>query len=181
MNAGLLTQIPALDRLLGTHAQQLGADLTGYRHHAYRVTNLCVALAPSGRDQIEKIAIAAAFHDLAIWTDGTFDYLEPSARLARAHLGASGRTEWSPEVERMLLEHHKLTPSRAPASWLVEPFRKADWIDVTRGAMTFGLSRAVVAPILEAWPSAGFHRRLLELSLRRLRTHPWSPLPMLRL
>ena len=40
---------------------------------------------------------------------------------------------------------------------------------------------AVVNEVYARWPSAGFHRRLVQLSLARLRTHPWSPLPMLRL
>jgi hypothetical protein len=44
-----------------------------------------------------------------------------------------------------------------------------------------GLPRAMVSELFDRWPSAGFHARLIRLSLARLRTHPWSPLPMLRL
>lgn len=176
-----LTEIGILDRVLERYAPRLGADFTGYRNHAYRVANLCVMLAPGGHDRTEKTAIAAAFHDLGIWTEHTFDYLEPSVQLARAHLEAIGRSGWIGEVERMIRDHHKVTPSRAPADWLVEPFRQADWIDVSRGVLTFGLSRAAIATIQSAWPSAGFHRRLVQLSLTRLRTHPLSPLPMMRL
>jgi hypothetical protein len=33
---------------------------------------------------------------------------------------------------------------------------------------------------LQAWPNAGFHRRLAQLAFERLRSHPLSPLPMLR-
>ena len=67
------------------------------------------------------------------------------------------------------------------AAGIAEPFRRADWIDVTRGLRTFGLPRVVINEVFAAWPSAGFHRRLVELSFERLRTHPLSPLPMLRL
>jgi hypothetical protein len=35
------------------------------------------------------------------------------------------------EIERMIADHHKITPSRANQDLLVEPFRQADWIDVT--------------------------------------------------
>jgi hypothetical protein len=49
-------------------------------------------------EQLEKVAVAAAFHDLGIWTDGTFDYLPPSIRLAREWLGQSGKAEWEPEI-----------------------------------------------------------------------------------
>lgn len=81
----------------------------------------------------------------------------------------------------MILEHHKISPYRGDSWWLVEPFRRADWIDVSRGLLTFGLSRSVVREIFARWPSAGFHKRLVQLELTRLRTHPWNPLPMMRL
>lgn len=112
----VITEIAMLDRVLRAHAAGLGSDFVGYRNHAYRVANLCIALAPAGPDQIEKIAVATAFHDLGIWTDGTFDYLGPSVRLARAYLTESGRPEWITEVERTILEHHKLSASEADTS-----------------------------------------------------------------
>jgi len=61
------------------------------------------------------------------------------------------------------------------------PFRRADWIDVSRGLLTFGLPRARLVHIFSTWPDAGFHRRLAQLAGRRLLTHPWNPLPMFRL
>jgi len=176
----VVTEIATLDRVLRAHAAGLGDDFVGYRNHAYRVANLCIALTPTGGDQIEKIAVATAFHDLGIWTDGTFDYLGPSVRLARAYLTKSGRPEWIAEVERTILDHHKLSASQADSSWLVEPFRKADWIDVSRGMLTFGLSRRTIDRILATWPSAGFHKRLLQLALKRLWTNPLMPLPMMK-
>ena len=63
----------------------------------------------------------------------------------------------------------------------VESFRRADWIDVSRGLRTFGVPRPFIASLFSAWPSAGFHRRLVELTLDRLWRHPLSPLPMVRL
>lgn len=177
----LLTEIATLDALLQAHAIELGSDLTTYRNHTYRVVNLCVALSSGNPEQLEKIAIAAAFHDLGIWTDGTFDYLQPSIRLADAHLAHSGRTEWTPEITAMILQHHKISAWRGNPHWLVEPFRRADWIDVTRGLRTFGLPRKLLAEIFSTWPNAGFHKRLIQLELKHLRTHPWNPLPMVRL
>ena len=169
-----------LDALLAAHAEALGDDYAGYRNHAQRVAALCAALAPTTGGERERIAIAAAFHDLGIWTDGTFDYLEPSVRLARAHLEAIDRTGWLAEIEEMIRQHHRMRPYRGPAEWLVEPFRRADWIDVSRGALTLGLTRTAVREIRSAWPDAGFHWRLVQLAGRRLRTHPSSPLPMLK-
>ena len=178
----LLTEIATLDELLHAHEAVLGGDFSAYRNHTYRVVNLCAALSSAvAPEQLQKMAIAAAFHDLGIWTDGTFDYLQPSVQLAVTHLSHSGRAEWTPEITAMILEHHKISAWRGNPRWLVEPFRRADWVDVTRGLRTFGLSRSLLREIFSTWPSAGFHKRLVQLELKRLQPHPWSPLPMLRL
>lgn len=165
--------------MLEAHAAELGDDLTSYRNHAYRVANLCLAFSSGGLAQLERIATAAVFHDLGIWTDHTFDYLHPSVRLARAHLIGLGKEEWTPGITEMILQHHKISPYRGDR--LVEQFRCADWVDISKGLITFGLSRKRVNEILAMWPDAGFHKRLVLLGLRRLLTHPWNPLPMVRL
>jgi HD domain len=177
----VVTEIAALDEILNAHATHLGDDFTLYRNHSYRVANLCIAQSAAGAGQIEKIAIAAALHDLGIWTDGTFDYLRPSARLARAYLAGSAKADWEQEIREMILNHHKVTRYRSNPDWLVEPFRRADWIDVTRGLITFGLPRRTIGRLYEIWPSAGFHRRLIELELAHLRKHPLNPFPVFRL
>ncbi len=177
----MLTEIATLDAVLRTHAAALGRDFTAYRNHTHRVVNFCVVHATPDVDALEKIALAAAFHDLGIWTDGTFDYLQPSIELAIDHLARAGRSAWAPEITAMILEHHKITPYRTNPHWLVDPFRRADWADVSRGLIPFGLPRRVVREAFAIWPSAGFHRRLVQLSLERLRAHPATPLPMLRL
>jgi hypothetical protein len=177
----LLTEISLLDEVFEAHAVELGGDFTADRNHAYRVVNLCVALSPGEPAQLEKIATAAAFHDLGIWTDCTFDYLGPSAELACAHLTRAGREEWAPEVTEMIFEHHKISPYRGQRHRLVEPLRRADWVDVSKGLITFGLPRELLREVFSTWPSVGFHKRLVRLGLNRLRTHPWNPLPMVRL
>jgi hypothetical protein len=177
----MLTEIAALDELLNAHADVIGHDFVGYRNHTYRVANLCLEWSSPQPDRLEKIAIATAFHDLGIWTDGTFDYLQPSIRLARAHLTQAGRTEWSAEISSMILEHHKISPCRQGSHALVEPFRRADWLDVSMGLTTSGSSRALVRELFSVWPSAGFHKRLIQLALHRWQAHPLSPLPMIRL
>ena len=74
MKLNLLRRISILDEVLEDHASDLGSDFTAYRNHAYRVVNICMALAPDGHAHLEKVAIAAAFHDLGIWTNHTFDF-----------------------------------------------------------------------------------------------------------
>ena len=98
----MLTTIDTLDRVLHAHRAALGGDFTAYRNHTYRVVNLCAAQFQKSSEQLEKVATAAAFHDLGIWTEGTFDYLQPSVRLASAHLAHVDRVEWIPEISEMI-------------------------------------------------------------------------------
>jgi hypothetical protein len=178
--ASLVTSLPTVELVLGDHASELGHDLTAYRNHVYRVVNLCVAILGDSRGDLEKIAVAAVFHDLGIWTNHTFDYIAPSVALAREHLAARGMADWIPEIEAMIVDHHKVTPSHANPQSLVESFRRADWIDVTRGLRRFGLPRTFIAAVDAAWPNAGFHRRLLQLTIDRFLKHPLTPLPMVK-
>ncbi|MDP3859705.1 MAG: hypothetical protein Q8Q73_18250 [Stagnimonas sp.] len=177
----LHTQVRQLEELLQAHAPALGADFTAYRNHCYRVLNLAASLlATDDAETLEKLAIAVAFHDLGIWTDRTFDYLPPSEQRAQVWLAQAGLERWSEEITLMIREHHKLRRYRTEPSVLVEAMRKADWADVSLGLLRFGLPRAYLRELSAAFPNAGFHRRLVQLSLRRLLSHPWSPLPMLR-
>jgi hypothetical protein len=175
----VLTRIPTIDDVLNDHATALRDDFVPYRNHAYRVANLCVEIA--GRNELEKIAVAAAFHDLGIWTNRTFDYIAPSIALAHDYLVARGREDWTAEIEGMIAYHHKITASTVDPGSLIEAFRRADWIDVTRGLRSFGIRRPFVARLFATWPSAGFHWRLVTLTLERFRSHPLTPLPMVRL
>ena len=179
MSAPLLTRIPVIDDVLDGHAPALRDDLVAYRNHVYRIVNLCIAIA--GRAEIEKVAVAAAFHDLGIWTDRTFDYIPPSIALAHDYLRARGRDDWTAEIEGMIADHHKITSYAAAPDSLIEAFRRADWIDVTRGLRRFGVPSPFVARLFATWPSAGFHWRLVALTLDRFRSHPLTPLPMVRL
>lgn len=178
-----LTAIETVDEVLRAHASALGPDLTGYRNHVYRVINLALLIVADDGDADgrQKIAVAAVHHDLGIWTHHTFDYIAPSVELASAFLASIGRSDWQVDVGAMIAEHHRVTPYRGAASALVEPFRQADWIDVTYGWRTFGLRRRHVRALRATWPDAGFHARLVRLAAARLRSHPWSPLPMLKL
>lgn len=177
----LITTLPLLDRLLQDHATELGADRTAYRNHCYRLVNVAVALS-GRRDEVslQQLSVAAAFHDLGIWTDNTFDYLDPSERRALVYLDNNGLSAWTEEVGAMIREHHRIRSARASAGSLAEAFRKADWLDVSLGLLRFGLAGGFLRELRATFPNAGFHKRLVQLSLRRLLSHPWNPLPMLR-
>jgi hypothetical protein len=176
----MVTSLPTVEEVLDDHASELGHDRIAYRNHVYRVVNLCLAIVGDSRVELEKIAVAAVFHDLGIWTNNTFDYIAPSVAIAREHLAARGKADWIPEIEAMIVDHHKVTPSHANPQALVESFRRADWIDVSRGLRSFGLPRPFIAAVAATWPSAGFHRRLVQLTIDRFLKHPLTPLPMVK-
>jgi hypothetical protein len=179
--SSLLTSVPTVDTVLHNYRSALEHDFIAYRNHVYRVMNLCMAIVGGTRDDLEKIAVAAVFHDLGIWTDHTFDYIAPSVALARKHLVARSRAGWIAEIDAMIVNHHKITHAQARSSRLVEPFRRADWVDVSRGFRRFGLASAFIESLFDTWPSAGFHWRLVELTVDRFRRHPLTPLPMVKL
>src|SRR4030066_1648980 len=155
---------PILDGILESWRASLGGDFAAYRNHCYRVLNFCLAFCGESAETMSKFSIAVAFHDLGIWADNTYDYLGPSKQLARAYLAKSNQGAWSEEIESMIEQHHRLRKYKANPGWLVEPFRKADWIDVTRGRLKFGLLPVFVAETLSQFPNAGFHKRLIALT-----------------
>ena len=174
--------LPTVEEILLRYRQDLGRDFEAYRNHVYRVWHYCMAFRGPDRAEgdEEKVAVAGCFHDLGIWTHGTFDYLDPSAEMARKYLEEKGKPEDFHDVGRMVHFHHKITRYREADGALVEAFRKADWLDVSLGKRRFGLDRGRIRPIYRAFPSLGFYGRLTELTLRRLRTAPLRPLPMFK-
>jgi hypothetical protein len=173
-------ELSIIDALIEPWYSVLGRDFEGYRNHCCRVYWFCCALSGAKGESWLKIAVAAVYHDLGIWTDGTFDYLEPSKRLVRNYLESTGKNAWTDEIVAMIEEHHKMTPWTCKPEWLVEPFRKADWIDLSLGALTFGLNRRFIFEIQGRYPNAGFHTALARLTIERMKTHPTNPLPMMK-
>lgn len=179
----MLTALPLLDDALEHHAAQLGRDFTGYRNHTYRVANFCCVLAemhgrPVDEHALRAISIAAAFHDLGIWTEHTWDYLPPSQRRAHDWLQVRGGERCRAQVDEMIGQHHKLTTYRDDV--LVEAFRLADLADVSRGLVASRIPRPFLREVFGHYPNAGFHRRLLHFSCRHLLRHPLNPMPMMR-
>lgn len=72
----ILTEHPTIDSLFEEWKVQLGRDYLPYRNHVYRVFNLASTLVGTVGEELEKLAVASAFHDVGIWLDETFDYLK---------------------------------------------------------------------------------------------------------
>ena len=165
-----------IDAILDEWRDALGAAHGPYRNHAQRVFHLARSRAGDER----TLAVAAAFHDLGIWSDATFDYLEPSVTRAADWLAARGESSRLAAVAALIRFHHTLTPYRGPHAAAVEAFRRADLADVSMGLIPGGLPRRDYRALRRRFPYLGFHRMLIGLTWREFRRHPLRPLPMLR-
>jgi hypothetical protein len=175
----LIERHPIVDEVLAANAEAFGADRAAYEGHAMRVLNFCAALAPQATD-VDTVAIASAFHDIAVWPDGNLDYLGPSAERARQWL-AERASPASPAAVSLMIElHHKLTPYKGEHATLVEPYRRADLVDVSVGLVRFGLPGEFVREVRARFPNAGFHRALARVIGGWLPRHPTRPFPILR-
>lgn len=177
----IVKTFPLLEEILGSWKPVIGTDFDAYRNHLYRMIHFCFFLHPCTGDDKEKIIIAACFHDIGIWSDGTLDYLPPSVARAVEYLAKTGRQAWTEEITLMIDMHHKLQPFDDPRFPLVEVFRKADIADFSMGYIRMGLTADFVAQVQAAFPNTGFHKRLLQLGTKWFLKHPLNPLPFFRL
>jgi hypothetical protein len=177
-----LVRHPLIDEILDARrdfARGQHAAFEGYRNHAHRVCNFALSISSQSKEGEEKIAIAAAFHDLFVF-DG-LDYLEPSIEEAARYLRETGREAWDREVALTIAFHHRVRPYRGEAAELVEPFRRADWNDVTRGLVRGGIPRELRKAADAELPVKDFvPRALTKLALAWLPRHPLRPAPSFR-
>ena len=174
------TSVPQIDEILSCWKTRIGDDYAGYRGHVYRMFNFCLALHACSDEEKKKLAIAACFHDIGLWSDHTVDYIPPSIAQARQYLAANGLESWSAEIGLMIEMHHKVRPWRGDLYPLVELFRKADLVDFSLGLFTFGLERADVRRVKATIPNEGFHRFLLKGAKDWFLSHPFRPPPFMK-
>ena len=173
-------RLTLLDDILNDWREVIGEDFDGYRNHCQRMVHCCLALRDCSEVERQKLMIAAAFHDIGIWTAHTLDYLPPSVTPAMAYLKDKGLEAWSEEIRLMITEHHKLSAYDDGRYPLVELFRQGDLVDFSLGLVRFGLPRRFVRELKQTFPNAGFHRRLLQLASHWFVRHPLNPAPMMK-
>lgn len=176
----LLDKHPLADALFSQWQTALGNDATAYRNHVYRVLNFALALNPVQDEAREQLVVAAVFHDLGIWSDATFDYLEPSVARAQTWLQENNHNDWGPVVATIIREHHKIRRYQGDYGDVVESFRRADLTDLSLGLIHWGLPRDVVQRVRKQFPNAGFHLCLIKLAVKQFLRQPWRPMPMMK-
>ena len=156
-----VTNHPLIEQILSSWKEQIGNTYEGYRGRVYRMFNCCLALKPSSEEEKDKLAIAAAFHDIGLWSDHTAAYLSHSVVQARKWLAANNLSDWADEIALMIEMHHKVRRYRDPFYPLVEIFRKGDLVDFSLGLFKFGLPSSLIVRLKAEFPNAGFHKLLL--------------------
>lgn len=168
--------------MIEPHRSALGGAYDAYLNHVQRTLACCRLLSPGEVAAETELAwtVAGAFHDLGIWTDNTWDYLEPSVALAEDWLDENDRRDLAPIVGRMIREHHGLR-RRGQKDDPVEIFRRADVIDVWLGLRRYGVKLGDYRQLLREFPDSGFHTTLIKLFAANFVRRPWKPAPMFKL
>ena len=177
--ANITKSDPVIEEILSAFQAELGLHCQKYRNHVYRVFNLALILNATNATNEKVLPIAAAFHDLGIWTAHTFDYLSPSVELAKTYLQKHGLSNLENQVTAIINNHHKLSMYKGDA--IVESFRKADLIDLSLGLISFGVHKETLKELNTEFPSFGFHRFIVKQAIKNTMLHPLNPLPMMRL
>jgi len=168
-----------IEDIMPTFKSAMGSDYDKYKNHVYRVFFNCL-LIDCGKNNEEKYAIAAVFHDIGIWTNHTFDYLNPSIEQAKIYLTERNNAGWLDEISLMIYWHHKMSKYQGTHEEIVETFRKADWIDVSLALLTFKFDKQKINENRRRFPSSGFHMFLIKKTIKNLFKHPLNPLPMFK-
>jgi hypothetical protein len=185
----IYTSHPVLDAVLEHHAEEIGpVDLVKYRGHCLRVLSFAGYYLRRHEEysKVEEIpahvfdvmALALAYHDIALWTAGVLHYLEPSVEVLMADWQSAavpGLPAFSPadlETARVIiLEHHRYNTWKLPEGSTVDraavnAVRRGDWADATVGFVKTGLPPAYLEQAYNVIPAAGFHRMLLDFGGR---------------
>ena len=106
---------PTLVKYLDMFDEQLGDDRTAYENHCLRTLSFAEeflrgdGLSEEDIQSKRKIMeTTLAFHDIALWSDGELDYLEPSAAQADKVVKDLSKEDMQ-LVRDIIIYHHKFT------------------------------------------------------------------------
>ncbi|MDH5607853.1 MAG: HD domain-containing protein [Cyclobacteriaceae bacterium] len=166
-----------IDELLEPYRENLGPHYPTYRNHAHRVYEYARIFCL--QNESIKLQLCAAFHDLAIWTGNSMDYLHDSAEIARAYTETNQPYIVSDEIVFIIKNHHRLR--RIKGHLEGESFRKADLIDLSAGLIHFNIPPSLIRETESKFPRLGFTKLILNLTFHWALRHPYRPFPMIRI
>ncbi len=166
-------------------------ELTGaadgpMERHGLRCFLICQRLATRAGTPIDRevMLVAALLHDIGLYEGASEGgaYVTDGRHYAERMLSA--RQGWDGERLRLCLDaierHHELRPQwRAGAE--VELLRRADLIELSAGAVSFGAGRGWLRGLASAVPRRGLYGEVGAMVVKALRERPLTmPLILLR-
>lgn len=181
-----------IDKVLEPYKERMQDDYIRYRNHCQRVFTFTMYFMAEPIDsshatnEISKVSIAVAFHDIGIWSHNTVDYIDPSRQEAEQYIKnnipVDKQAEWAKDIDIMIERHHQILASDLPEiSPIAEAFRKADLVDFSLGFIRSELPLEVMRAVLASYANEGFHYRLVQLAAAWFIRNPFNPAPMMRL
>jgi hypothetical protein len=149
----------------------------GLRNHCLRLYAFATLLL---REQGSKLPADLAYtvamvHDLGLVVDRGLgaNYMLRSHRLLREE--AESRALDLGDAPRLLYEclvyNHRVRPLRQTSAE-AEAFRRAVWVEHSRGIRTHGLDTEAVRAVFQKWPRANLDRVLADFFARTIRYEP---------
>jgi len=156
----IITKSEKLDLYLSEYKSLIGDDFAGYRGHLYRVLNYTLYFLNYDETNRDIIEFALVHHDIGLWSDQELAYLEPSIERAK-QMNADKKLGYDDNlVFDLIFNHHKVTSYKKKNAPLVNAFRKADWIDATKGRITKGMPLEFIHCVNGKIPANGFYDTL---------------------
>jgi hypothetical protein len=154
-------------------------DMAGYEGHVMRMLNIVTYHREWTANDYRKLVIAAAFHDLDVFR--SLDYLASSNEKAMTYLATNGLVGWQRDVALIIHNHHGLRTYSGHAAELVEPFRQADWSEVSVGLLNFGVDRSFLRELRVAIPYGRFYpSQIFRTAFKWWARQPLDPIPNFR-
>lgn len=167
---------PLRSRAQEVFAQVSPYEGSGFRNHCERLFRFATALMNAqGLQFDEDVAyLIALWHDLGIVSekDQGANYLRRSHALFIRESAALDLPQTDPTViEECLVYNHRLlpVPNVHPAA---ECFRRAVMVEHSRGLKRYGMDRATIREVFEAFPRDNFDRVLVDFTWRTLKREP---------
>ena len=171
--AGSEAEIEALERL-----RAATGDIDGpMERHGLRCFLICEKLASQTGREIdhEVMLVASLVHDIGLYDDASEGGVYTTDGRHFAEHMLAGREGWPPERLRLLgeaIERHHEVRSQWAAGPEVEFMRRADLIELSSGAVNFGLNRSWIRALWGAVPRDGLYGEVGKMVAKALRERP---------
>lgn len=181
-----IAALAGADELVGTDAERdaLAAvrEITGtsggpMELHGIRCFLICERLAAEAGLEVDRevLLVAGLLHDIGLYDGASRGGVYVSDGRDFAEHLLAGRKGWSRQRQlvclRAIERHHELR-SQWDAGAEVELLRRADLVEVTAGAVRFGLDRAWIRELFAAVSRRGLYPEVARLLRKALRERP---------